>query len=430
MLRKVLVVLLTVTLVLTSGMFLTAGATDKEQLDVITYWTGADELAIREAIGVFETAYPEVKVNFESLSAPEYKLTFVKEIMTAPRDLYSAWNGTFTMEWAAKGALQDLTTFWAGAGLDDVVYKDFKEEGWAKCPGPDGKVKIYWVPHVLQVRSTFYHKELFDSLGLGAPTTWDEYTNILRTLKANGILPIVVGTMGEAYGMQPLIGHLIVGHCGIDFAKKLSQGKESYRDSRVEAAFREFKDFLNVGFLNSDMCATRFDEALRKFGRGEAGMWWRATWGSSCLVGEFGWVDGVNYATFTPPPRFPNIPVPDLGYADGWVIPEGSEDPELAAVFIKTMVSADAQRAHSVIRGHGVTINKHIMPSEYVAANAPSKASQLRHYRESSIYLTLIDQFTPKFVDDYTIIISELVTGVIDVPEAINRLEAARRADY
>jgi ABC-type glycerol-3-phosphate transport system substrate-binding protein len=364
------------------------------------------------------------------LAATEFKPTFAREIMTEPRDLYSAWNGTFAMEWAAKGALQDLTTFWAGAGLDDMVYKDLKGEGWAKYPGPDGKVRIYWAPHVLQVRSTFYNKKLFAKFGLGVPTTWDEYTNILKTLKANGILPIAVGTMGELYGIQPVIDHLIVGHCGIDFATKLSQGKESYKDSRVVAALREFKDFVNVGFVNSDMFATRFDEALRKFGRGEAGMWWRATWGSSCLVGEFGWLDGVDYATFTPPARFSNIPVPDLGYADGWVIPKGSEDPGLAAVFIKTMVGVDAQRAHSIIRGHGVTINKHIMPSEYVAANAPSKAIQLRHYRESGIYSALIYNFTPKFLEDCTTIISDLVTGVIDVPEATNRLEAARRADY
>ena len=421
--RKGLVVLLM--LVLASGMFLTAEAVNPGDLDLLTYWTGADELAIRAAIDVYKAACPGITVNFESLGATEFKPTFGREIMTEPRDLYSAWNGTFTAEWVAKGALKDLTGFWKNAGFDNIIAEGLKGPGFATYEG-----KIYWIPHVLQVRTCFYNKKIFDQLGLVPPTTWAEFINIMETLKANGILPLVVGTMGEAYGIQPVIEHLIVAHLGIDDALKLAQGGLSYKDPRVVAAFEEFVDFIDKGYVNKDMFATRFDEALRKFGRGDAGMWWRATWGSSCLVGEFGWVDGVDYGTFTPPPKDPAVPVPSLGYADGWVIPKAAEDQALAEDFIAKMVSEQAQIAHSVIKGHGLTINKHISPSLYAAAGYPSKAKQLEDYREHGIYGVLIGYYTPRFLEDYTIIISDLVTGVIDTPTAIDRLEKARAADY
>lgn len=396
-----------------------------EPLDVLVYWTGADEEAIRAAVDVYKAEYPDITVNFEALAGTEFKPAFGTEIVTEPRDLYSAWNGTFTMEWVGKEALEDLTGFWEDAGFDDIISEGLKGPGYAEYEG-----KIYWIPHVLQVRTTFYNKAVFDDLGLVPPTTWAEYINIMETLKANGILPLVAGTMGEAYGIQPLIDHLVVAHLGIDDALKLAQGELSYTDPRVVAAFEDFMDFVDKGYVNDDMFATRFDEALRKFGRGEAGMWWRATWGSSCLVGEFDWVDGVDYGTFTPPPKDPAIPVPGLGYADGWVIPKAAADMELAKEFIKVMVSARAQNAHSVVKGHGLTINKLFSPIAYVEAGFPSKAVQLEDYLTYGIYGIPIGYYTPEFLEDYTVIISDLVTGVIDVSTAIDRLEEARAAGY
>jgi len=428
MLKKNFFRLLLVIFMLMSIFFIESYARTKGVLDILTPWTGSDEIAIRAALDVFQKKYPEVKVNLESLSSMEMKTVLSLEMMTEPRDLYVYGQGGFVGSWAKKGVLTELTDFWNRAGLDNIVDGNLKM--FTQYPGPTGEMGMYWIPMVLQISSVFYNKKVFNSIGLVEPTNWVEFINLMEKLKSNGVLPIIVGTMGELYGTQNIIDHLLVSYCGIDFATRLAQGKESYKDSRVVEAFNEYLNFIDKGYVNSNMFGVRFDEALRKFGKGEAAIWWRESWSSSVLAGEFGWVDGVDYGVFSPPSKFSNIPVPELGYADGWMMPLNAEDKDLAELFLKTMVSADAQRAHSVIKGHGVTVNREIMPGEYVVAGMPFKSIQLTNYRKNGLSSSLIFYYTPEFMDEAIIVISELVAKKISVDEAMSRLDEARNTKY
>lgn len=422
MLRKSLFLVLI--MVLLTGWSLTTQALNPDQLDVMTYWTGADKKANLQAVEIYKLTHPEVKVNYSSMAATEFKSKVAAELMVEPQDVYSMWNEPEQKRWVEKGALMNLSKFWDESNLSAILPEDLKGEGFASIKGG-----IYLIPHVIQVRTAFYNKKLFEKHDIPQPPyqTWEAFINALDQLKKIPGLktPLIVASMGEAYGTQAVIEHLLISECGIDFAKRLSRGEESYKDACVVNAFRKYMDLINRGYINSDMFAIRFDEGLRDFGAGKAGIWWRATWGSAVLESEFGWKDGIDYQTFTPPSAG-KFPVPALGATDNWAIPTGSENPELAKEFIRTMVSRSAQIAHTLVGGHGLPVNKMVPADLY----GPSKAAQLRTYREQGVEVMLISLYTPEFLEDYTTTLTNLVTGKITIDQAIDRLEEARKADY
>ena len=52
----------------------------------------------------------------------------------------------------------------------------------------------YGMTQLGHTQGWFYRKSVFEQLGLGEPTTWEEFLDICKTIKENGITPIAIGT--------------------------------------------------------------------------------------------------------------------------------------------------------------------------------------------------------------------------------------------
>jgi hypothetical protein len=60
----------------------------------------------------------------------------------------------------------------------------------------------------------------------------------------------------------------------------------------------------------------------------------------------------------------------------------------------------------------------------------PFKSIQLTNYRKNGLSSSLIFYYTPEFMDEAIIVISELVAKKISVDEAMSRLDEARNTKY
>ncbi|MFF4244789.1 ABC transporter substrate-binding protein [Streptomyces sp. NPDC001822] len=82
-----------------------------------------------------------------------------------------------------KSGLRDIA---ACPGVSDAGRK-FVDWTWSQVEfGADGKDGVWAVPQDTGPMALFYRKDVFDKLGLKAPTTWEEYAADARTLKAAG----------------------------------------------------------------------------------------------------------------------------------------------------------------------------------------------------------------------------------------------------
>ncbi|MFJ9884775.1 ABC transporter substrate-binding protein [Streptomyces sp. NPDC091287] len=80
-----------------------------------------------------------------------------------------------------KGGLTDIAKC---AGVTDAR-ADFVDWTWSQVDfGAGGEDGVWAVPQDTGPMALFYRKDVFDQLGLAAPTTWDEYEAAARKIKA------------------------------------------------------------------------------------------------------------------------------------------------------------------------------------------------------------------------------------------------------
>lgn len=132
----------------------------------VTFWGWAPGYA--DAVKAFNASHTDVKVTYQEVQ-PGSKGGYQKMLnaVTAGNAPCLAQVGYETLpSFAAQGALEDVAS---SAKADE---KDFQPAAWKSVTVGDA---VYGAPVDTGPMGLFYNKQLFDSLGLSAPTTWAEY---------------------------------------------------------------------------------------------------------------------------------------------------------------------------------------------------------------------------------------------------------------
>jgi multiple sugar transport system substrate-binding protein len=132
----------------------------------VTFWGWAPGYA--DAVKAFNASHSDVTVKYQEVQ-PGSKGGYQKMLnaVTANNAPCLAQVGYETLpSFAAQGALDDVSQY----ANDDK--KDFQPAAWSSVSIGDA---VYGAPVDTGPMGLFYNKQLFDSLGLTAPTTWDEY---------------------------------------------------------------------------------------------------------------------------------------------------------------------------------------------------------------------------------------------------------------
>ncbi|MEM8870540.1 MAG: ABC transporter substrate-binding protein, partial [Pseudomonadota bacterium] len=164
-----------------------------EDVEVLHWWTSGGEAA---ALNVLKQDLEGQGIGWTDMPVAggggEQAMTVLRARVTAGNAPTAVQGlGFDILDWGNQGVLADLNEVAATEGWDAVVPDALKE--FAKV---DGK----WVSAPVNVHSTNWvwaNKAVLDANGIAAPTTWDEFTAALDTLKAAGITPIAHG--GQAW---------------------------------------------------------------------------------------------------------------------------------------------------------------------------------------------------------------------------------------
>lgn len=171
-----------------------AGAAQAEgDVEVLHWWTSGGEAA---ALNVLKQDLEGQGISWTDMPVAggggEQAMTVLRARVTsgnAPTAVQGL--GFDIIDWANQGALADLNKVAADEGWDSVIPAALQQ--FAKV---DGK----WVSAPVNVHSTNWvwaNKAVLDANGIAQPTTWEEFTAALETLKAAGVTPIAHG--GQAW---------------------------------------------------------------------------------------------------------------------------------------------------------------------------------------------------------------------------------------
>lgn len=215
----------------------TASAQDKQNVEVLHWWTAGGEAA---ALDVLKKDLEGKGISWTDMPVAGGGGT---EAMTVLRARVTAGNaptavqmlGFDIRDWAEQGALGNLDEIAGKEGWDKVIPAPLQE--FAKYDG-------HWIAAPVNVHSTnwmWINKAALDKAGGKEPTNWDELVALLDKFKEQGITPI-------AHGGQPWQDATIFD------AVVLSFGPEFYKKAFVD---------LDPETLGSDTMKQAFDRMTK-----------------------------------------------------------------------------------------------------------------------------------------------------------------------
>ncbi|AXT14661.1 extracellular solute-binding protein [Bacillus velezensis] len=280
-----------------------------------------------EAVKDFEAAHPDIHIQTEAVLNDSYK-DKVKVMLgtTSPPDIFFSWSDRFAYKFIKGDKALDLSSYyqqdkdWSSQLVQSQI-KPFTHDG-----------KQYGVPWQMDAKSFFYNKDIFNTLHLKPPATWDELITVCEKLKENGYIPISFGTKAP-WTISHYIGTL--NQRMVDEktrAKDYSPETGEFTDEGYVKALEKLQELLP--YFTKHVNSVDHEYVRQQFTSGKAAMIYAET-------AEIKLVEPVNLGLFP----FPKIsgekgsPRALTGSPEGFMISSKTKHPKEAMEFLQFLTS-------------------------------------------------------------------------------------------
>jgi raffinose/stachyose/melibiose transport system substrate-binding protein len=209
----------------------------------LTWWNLSSRKELTEKIiADFQKENPDITIT-PALNAPndhQNKLKVAASSGTLP-DFWFNWGGTLGSFYVENGLTLDLSDYAKNNNWD----KKFSSTALSLSTF-DGNLAGY--PTSINMIGIFYRKDIFNECGLKAPETFEEFENVMATLKSKGYTPMVVAGKGGWHLMR-FVEALIEYYAGSTEHDKLKALKTSWNTPSVIRAYTKFKEYIDKGYF-------------------------------------------------------------------------------------------------------------------------------------------------------------------------------------
>jgi raffinose/stachyose/melibiose transport system substrate-binding protein len=198
---------------------------------------------IQNAVDRFMEANPQYVVEVVPIQNDVYKdtITIAMASDTLP-DVFMSWSGGPMIEYINAGHLLDLTDLVAQTDLPDRLLEGGMAQGTYNG-------RIYAIPgESVAVSAVWYNREMFDELGLSAPTTISELEDVAETLIENDIIPFALAN-GPRWTGSMYFMNLATRFAGLGPFTDAVSGVGSFEDESFVFAGETIQDWVERGFF-------------------------------------------------------------------------------------------------------------------------------------------------------------------------------------
>lgn len=293
-------------------------------------WRSEDAAAMAELIAAFEAAHPGFSLSLTYVPAATYDTalrTALEQGIAA--DLlflhsFSTSQPLFEARYLAPlNALPGLT------GNFDPP---------ALAPWSDNLGVPYAVPFARVAHGIYYNQDLFATLDLAPPTTWEELATVSARIKAAGLDAYANGAKSESEFTDVMFLSAAPGFIGGRSGRlTYLTGERCFTGSEAEAAFQAVADLRP--FLPANYRQMTYEDGRAWFAAGKAAMIWDGSWSLSYYTNN---ATTFKWSMFAPPPLADQPPRmvfhPEIGIG----LNAASERKPAARVFLEWLTTAEA----------------------------------------------------------------------------------------
>ncbi len=349
------------------------------------YYTPPSSQAIENVVQAVNAAHPEFRVQANRFEQEAFKVT-IKAMLSGgnPPDIFSYWSGARTQAFVDAGYVEPIDDLWTQAELD----QRFTPATAQACTYNGRK---YLAPLSQYYTAFFYNRKIFTEQNISPPTTWAEFLQVCRRLKAAGVTPIALGAQ-ERWPAQFWFDYLLLRTAGPAYRQRLMTGRAAYTDPEVQHVFRLWQELIRQGWFIEHPEIYKWRDAAKMVAQGDAAMILMGNYIAFVLEGAMGWQPQQDYDFFPFPIIDPAIPDVALGTIDGILLPRARKVPDARAVLPFFSEIAPQQDLMTMVRAFSPNIN---MP---VAFYNPLQQRMLAVIQQTAQWAFNYDLATPPAV--------------------------------
>lgn len=249
------------------------GEQDKKQIRFFSNKVEAVETYSR-LIEKFESENPDIDVVF---SAPPDAVTVLKTMLVkgdAPEIISLSADRSYA-DFVEANILEDLN---GKINLDNVneVYNQM-----LKNLEIEEKEGIYGVPYALNASGVIYNKDIFESLNLEIPKTWDEFLTVAKIVKENEITPFYF-TLKESWTALPPWNTISSTLVDSNYFSKINNGETTFNEIYSETSDK-ISELLEYG--HSDNFGVGYNDGNLAFAQGKSAMYLEGSYAIAPILG-------------------------------------------------------------------------------------------------------------------------------------------------
>lgn len=357
-------------------------ATEAAQVSLLHYWTGAMSGGIDGLVAAYNKENPAEKVSAFGMEHESFKVG-IKGMLHSGKapDIFPYWAGARVQSLVDAGYLERIDDIWTDSGMGTCFSPAVAEA----CTYDGHK---YAVPVTQHVVTFFYNKNIFDALGLKAPSTWEEFLEVCTRIKQAGITPLAVGSR-ELWPAQFWFDYLLLRTAGPTYRKALLNGQASFTDPEVSRVFSLWRGLLQQGFFNPEPEKIDWAGAATQVRDGKAAMTLMGTWIIGLYTGQLQWDEETGFDFFAFPEVDKGVPLTALGPIDVLV---ASKDKGASSGKNALSFFSKAQPQMEMSKGSGALAPNMLVPREFYSG---LKQRILRSVQEAPNWAFNFDLATP-----------------------------------
>jgi glucose/mannose transport system substrate-binding protein len=328
-------------------------ATGGGDVEVFTWWTsGGEKAGLDGIVDVFDRdcqGQTFVNAAIAGGTGSNAKQVLASRMQqNDPPSSFLMHAGAEANDYITAGQVQDLSAEYEEWGLDEAF-----PAGLIDSLTVDGK--IYSVPVNIHRIMLWGNAPVLADAGItGSPASVEEFIANLETLKASGLeSPLAVGV---DWTQLELLESVLLSELGADDFSALWLSDGDWTTPEVAKAVEDYRTILS--YSNPDRDSLDWTDAEKRLTGGQAAYQVMGDW----QIGEF-IADGYTDYTYQ---AFPGTEEAYQWVSDSFVLPTGARNEEGALCWLKTLGSADGQKAFNTAKG-SIPARTDADPADYPA---------------------------------------------------------------